>query len=184
MFRIDVGIVRDQRVGSLVFQMRLQQRIDLCFFTKKPRAKDRGFVRMSFQSICSLKFTRALNLAILCQLGEAPPDDHLLDLRGALINAENTNIAVETLNAVISNIACSAKNLNSAVGNAANHFRTIHFTGRCQQRDVFSGVALFRGVQHHATRRISFGVAICHHCLYQLMIGNRLLTWLPKSPTG
>src|SRR4051812_2067991 len=47
-----------------------------------------------------------------------PGDDHLLDLTGALVDAEDAHVAVEALDAVVGDVAGAAEDLHRLVGDA------------------------------------------------------------------
>src|SRR5581483_105137 len=95
-------------------------------------------------------------------------DHDLLDLAGAFVEAEDAPVAVEALDAVVGDVARAAENLHRLVGHAADHLaREVFGAGRFHG-DVLARVALLRRVEHHAARRIGFGLAVRQHALDEL----------------
>src|SRR5690349_16726977 len=69
---------------------------------------------------CAPAKAGALDRSSAAVLDRLAGDDKLLDLAGALIDAEQANIAIEPLDPVIGDIAGAAENLDGAVGDSAD----------------------------------------------------------------
>src|SRR5690606_6344023 len=65
-------------------------------------------------------------LAVLDLADHVAGDDHLLDLRGALVQAEQAHVAVEPLDGVLADVTGAAMDLHAAVGYPAAHFGGEH----------------------------------------------------------
>ena len=63
-----------------------------------------------------------------CGLAQcASGDDQLLDLRRALVDAQETDVAVETLDLILGHIAGTAVDLDRAVGDPAHRLGRVIF---------------------------------------------------------
>src|ERR1700679_1901547 len=111
-------------------------------------------------------------------------DHELLDLAGAFIDAENSDVAVEAFDAVIRDIACPAEDLHRAVGDAPYRFGGEIFGAGRFHGDALARVALFRGIEHHAAGGIGFRLAIGEHALDQLEIADALAELLALARIG
>src|ERR1700712_2898294 len=74
-------------------------------------------------------------------------DDHLLDLAGALVDAEDAHVAVEPLDPMVGDVARPAENLHRPVGDAPHHLGGEILGRRGLHGDALAGVALAGGLQ-------------------------------------
>ncbi|KFJ60192.1 hypothetical protein DK59_3070 [Brucella abortus bv. 4 str. 292] len=99
--------------------------------------------------------------------------DNSLDLRGSLIEAEQTYIAIEVLDRIVLHISGAAVYLHGIVCNPSNHFGTKQLAACSFANDI--DVAFIKGpcgIKNHATPRIGFCAHIGQHRLNHLMFGD------------
>src|SRR5690606_10185645 len=113
-------------------------------------------------------------LSVLDLADHVAGDDHLLDLGGALVQAEQAHVAVEPLDGVLADVTGAAMDLHAAVGYPAAHFGGEHLGAGGLGADVAAFVTLARGIQHHAAGGIDLGLAVGQHGLDQLEVRNPL----------
>src|SRR5450830_1812387 len=76
-------------------------------------------------------------------------NDDLLDLRGALVNAEQAHVPIKTLGRIFADVAGAAVDLHGAVGHAAAHLGGEQLAAGGLGGDVVAVVALAGGIEHH-----------------------------------
>src|SRR5438552_2845373 len=100
-------------------------------------------------------------------------DDQLLDLAGALENAEQADIAVEAFDAVFGEIAGAAEDLQGAIGDTTAGFRREELGAGRFGADVESQVAAPGGIDDHRAGGVDLRLAVGEHRLDQLKLGDR-----------
>ena len=102
-------------------------------------------------------------------------DDQLLDLAGTFVDAEQADVAVEPLDAVIGDIAGAAEDLDGAVGDAADHLAGEIFGGRGLEGDRLApGPLTPRSPAPAPSPPCVSVLRIGDHRLDQLEVGERL----------
>jgi hypothetical protein len=101
-------------------------------------------------------------------------DDQLLDLRGALVDAEQAHVAVEALDRVVRDVAGAAVDLHRAVGDPADHLGGEVLAHRRLLRDARPLIAPARGRERQRLGGRALGLAVGEHRLDQLELGDRL----------
>src|SRR5262249_45385162 len=94
---------------------------------------------------------------------------------------EQADVAIESLDAVVGDIAGAAMDLHRAVGDAADHLAGIELAAGGERRDLLAVVGAGSGIEDHAARGIGLGTAVGEHGLNKLEFADRLaeLTALP-----
>src|SRR5580658_2606760 len=99
-------------------------------------------------------------------------DDELLDLAGALVDAEQADVAVEALDRDAAHVAGTAVDLHGAVGDAADGFAgEVLGSGRGQAL-VGARLVLVSGVQDQGPGGQVLGLGVGQHGLDELVVGD------------
>jgi hypothetical protein len=110
-----------------------------------------------------------------------PGDDHLLDLAGALVDAEQPRVAEESLDGHPAHVAGAAVDLHRPVRDPSHHLAAEVLGGGRSHLAVGAGVVPAGDVQHQAAPGIQVGDRVGDQPLHQLERADRR-SGLPTRP--
>src|ERR1700720_2794639 len=140
-----------------------------CFAVSGKMAEFGGF-RLSLRKVALLK-----------PLDDAARNDQLLHFRGAFINTQRPDFAIQALYWFLADHALTTEHLHGSVDHLLRGFGGSHFRHRCRNRDVLPLVAQPCSAISEQRGSIDSGCHLRELRLRQLKIGQRLPEHFARS---